>query len=641
MRITIKSMILLNFKGIISYSLAFGNETNILGDNATGKTTLFDAFTWCLFGKDSLGRETFEIKTLEGGKVKQKIDHSVEALIEVDGIEIKLKRLLREKWVKKRGEPEPEMVGHETFYYINDVPKLQSEFKTWIGQLVNEELFKIITSTSYFNQLITWQSRRNLLFKIAGDISNSELAEGNQEFENLLKEISGKSLIDFKKEISMRKKKLKDDLEQIPTRIDEVTRSIPESVNVDELNNMINILSEELHVIDEGIQDKSKAYSNEVSENRKRYEEINRLNGELNKILNDKRDSHDKLNREYHNSISSINNKIEFNTKEIEKIKSGIEANRDTVDKDSIKLEKFKKDWNEINAKNIEFKENQFDCPTCKRPLDNIEEIKSDLIANFNRDKSEKLSEINKTGKALSEKILEMNKEIENLTNSIHPIEIIIEDLKKELTTIVPVKESNIEESDQEKSIKRRITEIQGQITEIPEVDNKTLTDRKTVINSELDNFKKKLNTNENIEKGEKRIQEINEEGKNLSQQIANLEKREFIIDKFNRARIDFTERKISGLFKYVKWKLFDIQINGAEVECCECMVDGVPFSNLNTASQINAGIDCINTISEHFDVFAPVWIDHAESINHFIETKTQIIKLIVSEDKSLKKFDK
>jgi DNA repair exonuclease SbcCD ATPase subunit len=634
-------MILLNFKGIISYSLAFGNETNILGDNATGKTTLFDAFTWCLFGKDSLGRETFEIKTLEGGKVKQKIDHSVEALIEVDGIEIKLKRLLREKWVKKRGEPEPEMVGHETFYYINDVPKLQSEFKTWIGQLVNEELFKIITSTSYFNQLITWQSRRNLLFKIAGDISNSELAEGNQEFENLLKEISGKSLIDFKKEISMRKKKLKDDLEQIPTRIDEVTRSIPESVNVDELNNMINILSEELHVIDEGIQDKSKAYSNEVSENRKRYEEINRLNGELNKILNDKRDSHDKLNREYHNSISSINNKIEFNTKEIEKIKSGIEANRDTVDKDSIKLEKFKKDWNEINAKNIEFKENQFDCPTCKRPLDNIEEIKSDLIANFNRDKSEKLSEINKTGKALSEKILEMNKEIENLTNSIHPIEIIIEDLKKELTTIVPVKESNIEESDQEKSIKRRITEIQGQITEIPEVDNKTLTDRKTVINSELDNFKKKLNTNENIEKGEKRIQEINEEGKNLSQQIANLEKREFIIDKFNRARIDFTERKISGLFKYVKWKLFDIQINGAEVECCECMVDGVPFSNLNTASQINAGIDCINTISEHFDVFAPVWIDHAESINHFIETKTQIIKLIVSEDKSLKKFDK
>ena len=64
MNIKINKLILQNFKGIKALEIsAEGENLNIYGDNATGKTTVFDAFTWLLFGKDSLGRSDFGIKT--------------------------------------------------------------------------------------------------------------------------------------------------------------------------------------------------------------------------------------------------------------------------------------------------------------------------------------------------------------------------------------------------------------------------------------------------------------------------------------------------------------------------------------------------------------------------------------------------
>ena len=79
-----------NFKGIREFTLeARGRDIDVFGDNATGKTTLADAFMWLLFDKDSQNRKDFQIKTVDKhGNEIHGLDHEVEAVLEVNGQEI-------------------------------------------------------------------------------------------------------------------------------------------------------------------------------------------------------------------------------------------------------------------------------------------------------------------------------------------------------------------------------------------------------------------------------------------------------------------------------------------------------------------------------------------------------------------------
>ena len=81
------SLTLQNFKGIKGFILdADGQNSNVFGNNGTGKSTLFDAFTWLLFGKNSRDEKDFGIKTLDAnGNVIPRIEHRVSAVIEHNG----------------------------------------------------------------------------------------------------------------------------------------------------------------------------------------------------------------------------------------------------------------------------------------------------------------------------------------------------------------------------------------------------------------------------------------------------------------------------------------------------------------------------------------------------------------------------
>jgi len=187
--IKIKQLSLINFKAIRHLELNFtGDETFIYADNGVGKTTIFDGFNWLLFGKDSQGRTDFEIKTLDtAGKVIEKIEHEVSATLEVDGTEIKLKRVLKENWVKKRGSSVSEFTGNGTEYYWNDVPMQQKEFNSNISQLLDEQIFKLITNVSTFNTM-DWKQRRSILSGMV-TISDEEIIGQNLAFQKLMNDI--------------------------------------------------------------------------------------------------------------------------------------------------------------------------------------------------------------------------------------------------------------------------------------------------------------------------------------------------------------------------------------------------------------------------------------------------------------------
>ena len=83
---------------------------------------------------------------------------------------------------------------------------------------------------------------------------------------------------------------------------------------------------------------------------------------------------------------------------------------------------------------------------------------------------------------------------------------------------------------------------------------------------------------------------------------------------------------------------MFDEQINGGMTETCVCTVDGVPYSDLNNAAKVQAGMDIIGAMAEHYGFYPPVWVDNRESIVRLPEMRQQVISLVVSEpDKELR----
>ena len=219
MDIRINKLTLQNFKGIKSLVInADGKSLDIFGDNATGKTTVFDAFTWLLFNKDSLGRADFGIKTQDhNGNVIHNLEHSVECELAIDNSILTLKKVYAEKWTKKRGSAEAEFTGHETKYFVNEVPTTKKEYEQKIADVIDEELFKIITNPLYFNEHLKWQERRAILLNLCGgDINDADIIANTPQFSPLLEELKGRTVQEYKKIVQSKQTAINDELKAIP-----------------------------------------------------------------------------------------------------------------------------------------------------------------------------------------------------------------------------------------------------------------------------------------------------------------------------------------------------------------------------------------------------------------------------------------
>ena len=196
-----------NFKGIKSLELvANGEDLRIFGDNATGKTTIYDAFLWLLFDKDSQNKADFAIKTLDkDGNVIHKLDHEVEGTFSVDGETIVLRKVYREKYTKKRGSATEEFSGHETDHFIDGVPVTKTEYTKRVSEIAPEAQFKLLTSPTYFNERMRWQDRRKVLLEVCGDVTMEDVVKANGDLAKLPQILGKHSLDDYKKIIASRR----------------------------------------------------------------------------------------------------------------------------------------------------------------------------------------------------------------------------------------------------------------------------------------------------------------------------------------------------------------------------------------------------------------------------------------------------
>lgn len=636
MKIKLLSLKLVNFKGIKNLEIPFEDQTNLHGRNESGKTTVFDSFIWVLFGKDSTDRKDFNIKTLdEHNQAIPKLPHEVEAILEIDGSPLTLKRCYEEKWTRRRGSEEAEFTGHESIFFIDGVPVQAQEYKAKISSIVDEGLFKLLTNALYFNGL-DWSKRREILTSIAGEISDRDIAGTRKEFILLLASLNGLTLEKFKAKIAAQKKTIKDQLVNIPSRIDEVVRSIPEAEDYVAIGKEIADKNGEIVKIDRLISDKAEAHKVELKAIQDRQDLIHELKTQLQKREFEIKTENSTYGNDYQQKVNELYQEMTNLNAEKRSLERPATIAQSHINNVDVKLVQLRKDFTTENAKEFAMDLSLSVCPTCKRPFENAAEKESEMKAHFNEEKARKLEEINKTGlqykadkEGYQKELDDLKEKEENLDAKIKELNLTIQ--KAEEDRPVPIAIETIITADTAwKDLKFMIDTKEAELLEVPKLDVSAMTTDKLRINGELDVLKAKLAVKETIEKQTARKEELLKEEKKLSQELSLLEGQEFIADEFTRAKVGIIEDRISSKFKYARFKMYDQQINGGMSETCVTLYKGIPWNDLNSAGKVLVGLDIVNTLSEFHDTYCPCFLDNREGVTSIPDTKCQIVNLFV-----------
>lgn len=618
-----------NFKGIRNSEFDFGGiDATIYGDNATGKTTVFDSLCWLLFGKDSLDRADFEIKTLENGEPIHKVNHEVEAeFLHDDGNSFTLRRVYREKYSSPRGG-DTKLTGHTTDYFINEVPVKEKEYKQYINDVIAEDVFKLITNPLYFNEQYSWQNRRKLLLEISGDIKDEEVINSRSELTRLAELLNGRTVDEQRKIVAAKKTAINKELDMIPVRIDEALRNKADittsqtklTTDIETLNKSIDELESQKATIINGFSS---------TEKRSKIDEIGRqLKARQSEVLSIYNSEKQRKRGEY----EALLTQLKIIESEHDRYTDRAYDLAKDIERESKRIETLQAEFDTFNAQEF----NKEACPTCGQPLP--EDKQAELEAAFNSEKAAKLEEwqsLIESAKKLRANYEEQREVLivkaDGLTKEIEDKTKAYESKFKEYESYL---EPNVEDDPDYKELKAELFLLEldeGEETDDKEVarlddEIKEVKEKRAALETELNKYA----LNADIQK---RVIELESQQQKLAAEKNLLDETSFLIDEFVKAKVDMLEDNINSHFEYARFKMFNVLVNGNIEECCETTYKGVPYRSMNNAARMNVGLDIINALTKFYNVTAPVFIDNAEAVTDFIKCNSQTIKLVVDAD--------
>lgn len=650
-----------NFKGIRDLTISFpAKNIDISGENGLGKSSIFDGVTWVFFGKNRLDRKQFGIKTLDrDNNAIPRIPHMVEIDLKVNGEPVKLARRYEEKWVRPKGSATEKFDGHEETRLYNNVPCSVDEWKEKISELCSEGVFKLITNPLYFCSQ-KWDVQRKILIRMAGGVSDAEIAAGNEAFTKLLALLSGKSMEDFRKEVKADMQRVKKEIKDLPGQIKEKERETFVEEDWSALEAERDRLTNERTGIMNQLSDASAAVNAQTEEKLKIQRDINSLRSQIKDREFEIEQDVKKGYRSESGKRQELLDEHSRLTRRLSDLKSDWQTAMSEADKCTKERARLIGEYNELlkASKALvakynsepQFAESDFCCPTCghQYDIDRIEEIQANAIkthrakvAKEQEQNAAAIAENKRQGKANNDRkerhlstASDLEKEIKQGEARLAEIEAM------PLYKVAPVEPDatpEIEADSKIKDLRKQISDLEESLNKEPEKrDTTELQTNADNLSDQIMDIAIRLSKRGDKEAHDKRLKELQGQLQAGNNEISRLEGLEFTMAEFSKARINKVEDKINSLFSLVRFKMFNTQVNGGEEETCEAIMDGVPFSDLNDAGKINAGLDIINAICKYEGIYAPIFIDNAESINHPLHTESQRIRLIVTKEPEL-----
>lgn len=630
-----------NFKGLRDFELEpNGQNISVLGQNATGKTTLFDGFMWLLFGKNSDEIKKFEVKPLDDkGNEMLGLEPRVEATLEIDDKPLTLKRELLEVWSKPKGKLDAERKPDKTSLYIDEVPKKVNEFNTFIDSIIDDDNFKLLTNPFAFNNL-HWTKRREILTGLIQDVSDDDVIKNNPKLSDLTKILGDHSVDDQREIIQSQKKKIKQDINGIPARVDEATRAIPETSSTSEdvlkeiyqeyeksFRDAQSLVNATRHSsVDDDLKQKRRQIVAEQTDARSKFIQTKQLS--LSTLMNDVTDQQQVVNR-------LTQQRFELDTK-THQLKT-------EIDELGNKRESLLSDYHQETE--TTFDDHQLTCPTCSQdlPANQVDKLREQ----FNTKHSALLDDLLVRGKATAAdlktaaaQLNDTETQFNAADKALRTAKVRLDEINSELN-FQKSQQGQFEDSADAKLFQQRLDEIDQQIAAGSQGVSASVVAAEEKANSikrEMDKAQSELAKFDQVRNQQKRIEELKQDEIKMKQKFQELERQSWLLDEFTRTKVQLMEKEINDKFKLVSFKLFRNLKSGDLEEICETLVGGVPFStDLNNAARINGGLDIINTLSEFYGISAPIFIDNAESVNSVAMTDSQQIALVVSTDKKMK----
>ena len=637
--IKIKRLYLENFKCHDSLTLNFeGGNASIYGDNASGKTSIYDALTWLLFGKDSQGNgeKNIEIKPLDkSGEVK---DHlavtAVEAVLLVNGEEVQLRRTYKEVWSTKRGSSQASYDGNTSEYYVDGVPCKKNAFNDKVNELVSEDTFRMLTSVNHFASQISWQDRRAVLFQVAGVMDDQQILATNEVFAPLVESMGKLSLEDYKKKLLAEKKKFVGAKTEIPARISECQKTIEDVQGLDFAKAKAQV--EALQATLNGVSEQIVAIEHDNAADQKRLE-IGRAQLELSKLENE--------NKAYRNqqvagnvNAHGLNIRHTALQTQVDKKKPLIERERVYIASCDKYIARARDQWISVNGEVF----SGGTCVTCGQtlPADKLQKAKDA----FETRKKNRLNEIVDGSNGYKESKGQAEDRLNRMVDEVAQVEAEIEDLKVQIAAAeaARVEPKDMDDyAERKAAIKATMQALTGELADMMMASSdvlEKLRDEKSEIQAAMSQQMAIVNKESLLDYSRQRVESLREDARNAAECLEAIEKMLYLMDEYSRYKTRFVEDSINGLFRIARFRLFREQANGGIEDRCDVVHDGVPYISVNNGMKINLGIDIINTLSMAYGVKVPLFVDNAESVTQLEHCGSQIIRLVVSEnDKELR----
>ena len=655
-KIIFKKLKLLNFCGIRELEVNFSEGLTVIsGKNGIGKSTISNALTYVLFGTDLKGN-ALDIKTFDKDhNIIPEISHEAELVLSVDGDEIVLKRTLSDSW-------DGDKCSNTYKYFVDGNVVTAGDFKSIVNDICGEKTFRLASSSTAFISM-PWADQRKFLECLVQEFAPTDITHGNEKYDFLLEALKKESIDKLMHHIKYNRGEVQKQLEEIPIRQKELDKTLPKELDWSVLEVSIKEKEAEQGKLKEQLSSVRNGGAEQVRKDsiRKQIHFANKRKDNMEQsaknLANDSFTKHESdllsASGVYHQA-SSIVEDLKAKMRGLTQTEIHVKAQVEECKKE---VKDLNQQMAEINARQWEWNDKDSFCPHCGQPypLGKLQELKQESHGRFN-------DSIASAKKKLKEKFDYLQEEYTRAKNFLEQNETDQQETlasQTEALKALRVAEVNLEKVKQETpksydeilSEKEEYRQVVKELADLDEQLNAPqtigaqdaalvsgLSDKINILDGDISQLRAQLATKETYERIVNLKKQAEAEKQTFKEQLDELDKKLAITSEYYQMSCSLLEEEVNKQFKFVRWSLFKTNLDGEKKPFCECYHDGVPYSRLNGAAKVNAGIDIAYTIAQFYDVSIPMILDECESNLHPISKDGyQQIRFYVSNDEALK----